>query len=211
MWAGRGVMALAAAMLLAAPGPGFAQQLGVVSSDVVVIDTERLLTETDYGKRLQRDLQQERDRLIAENERIASELEAEEQALTQKRAETPADEFRNMADAFDTKVTRLRNEAERNSQQLERRREMAPLQFMRVVRPVLGNLLGEAEAVVMLDMRSTLLHENIADVTDLAIMRINARIGEGPDALPDPARDPENATRLPDMPVSPETGGAGAE
>ena len=209
MRGGRGLMALVAAALLAAPSAGGAQQLGVVSSDVVVIDTERLLTETDYGKRLQRDIQQERDRLIAENERIASELEDEEQALTEKRSETPPDEFREMADAFDTKVTRLRNEAERNSQRLERRREMAPLQFMRVVRPVLGNLLAEAEAVVILDTRSTLLHENVADVTDLAIMRINARVGEGPNALPDPAREPENAPRLPDMPVPPEAGAGG--
>ena len=97
-----------------------------------------------------------------------------------------------MADAFDTKVTRLRNEAERNSQQLERRRERAPLQFMRVVQPVLAELLDEAEAVVMLDLRSVLLHDNVADVTDLAIMRINARIGEGPDTLPEPTRATRN-------------------
>lgn len=205
-----GLTALLAVLMLAAPGVPRAQQLGVVTSDIVLIDTERLLTNTDYGQRLQREIQAERDRLIAENERIASELEAEEQALTEKRAEIPSDEFRVLADAFDTKVTRLRNEAERNSQQLERRRDSAPLQFMREVQPVLEELLDEADAVVMLDLRSVMLHDNIADVTDLAIMRINARIGEGPDALPEPAREPENASDLPELPLQSDTG-AGAD
>ena len=178
-----------------------AQQLGVVTSDIVVIDTERLLTETDYGKRLQREIQAARDRLIARNERIASDLEAEEQALTEQRPKMPPDEFRAMADAFDTKVTRLRNEAESNSQQLERRRERAPLQFMRVAQPVLAELLDEAEAVAMFDLRSVLLHDKVADVTDLAIMRINARIGAGPDTVPESTGDTENPVDLPDLPL----------
>jgi hypothetical protein len=61
----------------------------------------------------------------------------------------------------------------------------------------------------MLDMRSTLLHDNVADVTDLAIMWINDRIGEGPDALPEPARETENVPRLPEMPVPTGTGAGG--
>jgi Skp family chaperone for outer membrane proteins len=199
---------LLAVLAMAAPERAAAQQLGVVTSDIVVIDTERLLTETEYGKRLQREIQDARDRLIARNDRIASELEAEEQALTRQRPNTPPDEFREMADAFDTKVTRLRNEAERNSQQLERRRDRAPLQFMRVVQPVLSDLLTEAEAVVMLDLRSVLLHDSIADVTDLAIMRINARIGEGPETLPDATEDRPESSDLPDLPVP---SGSGAD
>lgn len=196
-----GLAWLLAVLVSAGPGLPYAQQLGVVTSDVVVIDTERLLEDTDYGKRLQQEIQKERDRLIDRNERIASELEAEEQELTRKRAETPADEFRDMADAFDRKVTRLRNEAESNSQQLERRREQAPLQFMRVVQPVLVELLEEADAVVMLDRRSVLLHETTADVTDLAITQINAKVSEGPDALPEPVGDDLGGSDLPELPV----------
>lgn len=200
----RAIVALAgllAMLVVAAPHKAHAQQLGVVTSDIVLIDTERLLTETTYGKRLQREIQEARDRLVARNDRLASELEAEEKALTERRPDTPPDEFRKMADAFDTKVTRLRNEAERNSQQLERRRDRAPLQFMRVVQPILADLLDEAEAVVMLDLRSVLLHDNVADVTDLAIMRINARIGEGPETLPEATGDGGNAPELPDLPA----------
>ena len=162
-------------------GPARAQQLGVVQSDVLVIDIERLLAETAYGQRLQAGIEAERDALIARNERVATELEEEEQALTELRATTPPDEFRQMADAFDTKVTQLRRESERLSRDLERQRDLAPVQFMRVVQPVLGDILTEADAVALLDVRSVILRADVADVTDIAISRIDAAIGEGPE------------------------------
>lgn len=160
-----------------------AQQLGVVQSDVIVIDIERLLAETAYGKRLQAELEEARDQLIARNDRLASELEEEERALTELRATTAPEEFTKLADAFDAKVTELRRESERLSRELERRRDLAPIQFMRVVQPVLGEVLEEADAVVLLDVRSVLLRADVADVTDLAVTRIDERIGEGPSAF----------------------------
>jgi len=180
----RAWLLLAALLALAAGASGTsvrAQQLGVVQSDVLVIDIERLLEETAYGRTLQAGIEAERDALIARNERVASELEAEEQELTELRATTPPEEFREMADAFDTKVTQLRRESERLSRELERRRDLAPVQFMRVVQPVLGEILSEADAVALLDVRSVILRAEVADVTDIAISRIDARIGEGPD------------------------------
>ncbi|MDZ7709640.1 MAG: OmpH family outer membrane protein [Roseovarius sp.] len=177
------MLALAAG---AAQAPARAQQLGVVQSDILVIDIERLLAETAYGQRLQSGIEAERDALIARNERVATELEAEEQALTELRATTPPDEFREMADAFDTKVTQLRRESERLSRDLERQRDLAPVQFMRVVQPVLGELLREADAVALLDVRSVILRADVADVTDIAISRIDARIGAGPEAQSPP-------------------------
>jgi len=156
-----------------------------VQSDVLVIDIERLLSQTEYGQRLQAGIEAARDELIARNDRVATELEAEEQALTEKRATTPPEEFREMADAFDTKVTRLRRESDQLSRDLERRRDLAPVQFMRVVQPVLAELLEEADAVALLDLRSVILSADVADVTDLAISRIDARIGAGPETQPE--------------------------
>mgnify|MGYP005843374193 CR=1 FL=1 len=192
-----GLLALALGSPVAAP----AQQLGVVRSDVVIIDSERLLTETAYGQRLQREVQEEREELIAHNERVAAQLEAEEQSLTEMRGTVPSDEFRDMADAFDNKVTELRRESETKSRELERRRELAPLQFMRVVQPVLADLLNEADAVAMLDRRGVLLHADVADVTDLAINRIDAQIGTGPNTLPQPQEGAQDARPMPELPV----------
>ncbi|MBS4011876.1 MAG: OmpH family outer membrane protein [Roseovarius sp.] len=173
-------LGLCLGVTLGAAFPMNAQQIGVIQSDVLVIDPERMLLESEYGKRLQQEIQAERDRLIAYNETIAQELEAEEQRLTALRATTAPNAFRDMADAFDQRVEELRLESERRSRELERRRELIPIQFMRVVQPVLSDLLNEANAMVMIDARAVLLHSGAADVTDLAVLRINAEIGVGP-------------------------------
>ncbi len=190
------VILLSVLATLAAPG-GRAQQLGVVQSDVLVIDIDRLLGNTAYGRRLQAELEEARDRLIARNDRIAAELEAEELALTAQRATTPANEFRAMADAFDSKVTELRRESEALSRDLERRRDLAPIQFMRVVQPVLGEVLTEADAVVLLDVRSVILSADVVDITDLAIARVDERIGAGPETAPPPAAGEDDPVPAP--------------
>jgi hypothetical protein len=51
---------------------------------------------------------------------------------------------------------------------------------MRVVQPVLSELLTEANAMVMIDVRTVMLHTSASDVTELAVQRINAKIGAGP-------------------------------
>ncbi len=163
--------------------PVQAQQLGVVKSDVLVIDIERLLAETAYGQRLQ------------------AELEAEEKALTELRATTPPAEFRDKANAFDTKVTQLRRESEQLSRDFERQRDLAPVQFMRVVQPVLGDLLREAEAAVLVDVRSVILRADVVDVTDVAISRIDAGIGSGPEVRPSPTGGQAPDTPVPDAPA----------
>lgn len=190
------VFGLCLGVALGAAPPLGAQQMGVIQSDVLVIDPERMLLESDYGKRLQEEIQAERDRLIAYNENIAQELEAEEQRLTALRTTTPPDEFRELADSFDQRVEELRLESERLSRELERRRELIPIQFMRVVQPVLSDLLSEANAMVMIDARTVMLHTSAADATELAVLRINERIGAGP---LEPAKLP--GEQAPDQPA----------
>jgi hypothetical protein len=41
----------------------------------------------------------------------------------------------------------------------------------------------------------------VADVTDLAISRIDAQVGSGPDALPQPQEDAGDARPMPELPV----------
>lgn len=169
------------ALMMGLPRDAAAQQDMIVPhSNVLVLDTERLLNDTLFGQRIQAELQAERDEIIAHNRRVEAELEAEEGKLTALRPTMPVDAFRDLADAFDEKVQNLRLESEQKSRELERRREIAPIQFLRVVDPVMKDLLRETGAVVVLDTRSVLMRTDAADVTALAIKRINDLIGEGP-------------------------------
>lgn len=180
--------------------PVAAQSIGVVQSDVLVVNPDRLFAETKLGQRMTQDLQAERDALIALNRELEQQLEAEEQALTELRAETSPEAFRDMADAFDQKVQQIRQDSDRRARDLERSRAQAPVTFMRMVEPVLSEIMRDAEAAVILDSRATLLSVEAVDITALAISRVDATIG---DRLPGEAVRPAEP--------QPETTAPGAE
>lgn len=166
------------AIMVLASSPVVAQSIGVVQSDVLVVNPDQLFAETRLGQRMTDELQAERDALIALNRDLEQQLETEEQALTELRAETSPEEFRAMADAFDRKVQQIRQDSERRARDLERSRSQAPVAFMRVVEPVLIEIMRDAEAAVILDSRATLLSVEEVDITDLAISRVDATIGD---------------------------------
>lgn len=156
-----------------------AQSLGVVQSDLLVLDTDRLFSETQFGKMMTTEYQAAREKLSTQNRQIEAELEAEEKLLTEMRAEISPDEFKAMADAFDIKVQELRRTSDKQVRDLERNRDLAPVAFMRAVEPILVELMAETGGTVVLDKRSVLLRRDIVDITDMAITRIDQKIGNG--------------------------------
>lgn len=179
----RGLLCAAMALTLTVvvPDTPRAQEVGVVQSEILVLDPDRLFSGTVFGQRLNDEYLARRDALIARNRALEAELEAEEQALTQKRAETSAEDFRDLADAFDAKVQAIRQESDRTVRELEQDRERAPVIFMRKVEPVLVEIMQDAGGVVVMDIRSVLLRAEIVDITELAISRIDDQIGDGRD------------------------------
>lgn len=186
-----GVMAFLAMTLVQAV-PVQAQDVGVVQSDILVLDPDRLFTETRFGRKLNEEYLAKRDELIARNRTLEAELEAEEQSLTDLRAQKTPEEFKDLADAFDAKVQEIRRDSDRAVRDLELGRERAPVLFMRTVEPVLIDIMQEAGGAVVMDVRSVLLRADVIDITDLAIARVDQQIGEGPDVEDTPPVDNEN-------------------
>ena len=178
------------------------QDARAVQSDVLTLDPERLFTDTQVGQRLIEQYEDERDRLIASNRELESELRAEEQALTEARKDMTPAKFRAKADAFDDKVKSIRQENERKARDLERGREIAPLTLMRMAEPILVELMRDTGGTIILDTRQVLLRADAIDITDVAIERIDAAIGDGSErAAPEGAQIlPEGGTARPDEP-----------
>jgi Skp family chaperone for outer membrane proteins len=198
-------------VILSAPLQGAwaqVQAVGTIQSEILVLDPERLFSDTQVGQRLTKQYEAERDRLIAHNRELEAELRAEEQALTDARKTMTPKEFRVEADAFDAKVRAIRQENDRKARDLERGREIAPLTLMRMAEPVLVQLMHDTGGKVILDNRQVLLRADAIDITDLAIARVDAAIGdgsglrskEGTPLLPDGAAQDESD--LPDADVS---------
>ena len=194
-------LAVAALLLAGLSGtPVAAQEVGVVRSDILVLDPERLFEETRLGARMVAEHQAAREKMAARNRKLEAELEAEEKRLTELRAETSPEEFRELADAFDAKVQEIRRDSDRRVRDLERDRERLPLDFLRRVEPVLIEVMRETGSVVVLDARTVLFRAEKIDITGVAIARIDKEIGAGEDeGEADPAS--ESAPKAPPEPA----------
>ncbi len=195
-------LALCAVLL---PQPLCAQELtdlpvGQVRSPVLIIDTERVFTESQFGLRIAADVQRDSEALVAENRRIEAALTEEERSLTLRRPTMPVADFRAEADAFDERVQGIRQAQDAKQRALQDGIVTGRDQFLQAVTPILGRLMQESGAVVILDRRSVFLGVGTVDITDLAIARINAEIGDGT-ALPAPAPEP-----APDLAPLPQDG-----
>ena len=171
--------ALCVLTLLIVAMPLGAQQLGVPQTDVLTISSERLFADSAFGQRVFREIEAESALLSDENERIVAELSTEERELTEKRAELSAEEFRPLAEAFDEKVQSHRDGQRAKLDALARRGEEARGQFFEMAQPVLIELLREFGAFVVIERSNVVLSSDVSDITDAAIARINAAIGDG--------------------------------
>ena len=151
-------------------------------SVVLVVGSQRLFSETLFGQRLEDETQADSDELRRENRRIEAELAAEELKLDGLRRSVGTEEFRELADAFDAKVQRIRRERTEQARILERRVNTRRRAFEQTILPILGQIMTEAGAAVIMERDSVVLLKNTVDITDLAIHRINSVLGDGSDA-----------------------------
>ena len=180
---------LALLALLAGAAPTVAQDGS--SPSVLIIDPDRLFSETLYGQRARREIEARAAALSAENRRIEAELVAEERELTEQRATLSVEEFRALADAFDVKVDRIRAEQDAKTTEVQRLSEIAQQRFFGQIGGILSRLVQERGAAVLLDRRTVFLAIESVDITGEAIARIDAALGEG-DPLPAAERQPSD-------------------
>jgi Skp family chaperone for outer membrane proteins len=166
-------------MVAVAAGPVQAQQLGLPQGAILTISTDRTFAESQFGQRIAAEVEAQSAVLAAENRRIEAELIAEEKDLTERRPGMESAAFRALADAFDQKVQNTRVTQETKARALNQIAEKARVEFLQVARPILEDLMRESGAGVILERSSVFLSANATDITDLAIERIDAAIGDG--------------------------------
>ncbi|MEL6168455.1 MAG: OmpH family outer membrane protein [Pseudomonadota bacterium] len=160
-----------------------------VPPPVVTINQDRLFEETILGRRIVEEVERRAEQLATENRRIEADLIEEEQALTARRPTLSVEEFRRLADAFDAKVQRLREEQDAKSRAVQRFSDDTRQDFFAQVVPILGELLRERGALIVIDRRDVFLSADSIDITDAAIAAIDAATDaedprQGPVAAP---------------------------
>lgn len=186
----RRARAVIAAVLIAA-APAAAQEmaqgdlsLGQVQSAVLIVDTERLFAESQFGQRVAAELRTATEALAAENREIEAALTAEERSLTERRPAMAVEAFRAAADDFDTRVQGIRAAQDAKERALQESVNAGREDFLNAVAPVMGELMRASGAAVILDRRTVFLALGAIDITDEAIAAIDAAIGDGASGAP---------------------------
>ncbi|NSX55378.1 OmpH family outer membrane protein [Sulfitobacter sp. 1151] len=164
-------------MLWLAAGQAMAQQDQVLpSSDVLVINRQRLFEESAYGRAILFTLNQRAGEIRAENQRLIQDLEAEERDLALKRSTLPQDEFQTLAEAFDEKVQKIRRDRDTQERRFDLIVEQTRVDFTNKTAPILEKILLESGASIILYQTedSNFMALPKVDVTAIAIQRIDA-------------------------------------
>jgi Skp family chaperone for outer membrane proteins len=195
----RSLRLLASLMIAALAGAAGAQQnietpefevtAGELVAAILTVDIDRLFSQSQFGQRVAQSYAEEREALTMENSRIAAALREEELALATQRADMAPSVFRTEAEAFDEKAQSIRRAQDAKVRALEDTLVQGRDQFLEVTRPILGQLMVDRGAFAILDRRSVLLSLGSIDVTDDAIARIDAAIGDGADATQETGPD----------------------
>lgn len=173
---------LAVLFLLGAAGiePARAQQTAADTREVVLtIDPDRLFADSLYGERVVAEINADTEALQKEFRRLETALTAEEKEITEKRATMAPADFRILADAFDAKVQEIRRTQDAKGRELERRLERERAAYLNLALPILGELMKERGASVILDHRMVFAVASGVDITDEALHRIDATLGDG--------------------------------
>ncbi len=189
---GRHALSVALALSLCfGAGAPLAQSLSGAQSEILVIDPNKLFAETLFGKRISQQLEEEGQALAQDNRRIEQELRDEEKAITEQRPTMDAEEFQDVAEAFDQKVQAIRQERLEKARALEEKRANAEQRFLATAQGILVELMNERGGNVLLDIRSVILRDGAIDITSDAVDRIDAKLGsgEGIEAIPPDGTD----------------------
>ncbi len=154
-------------------------QLGVPLSGVVTIQSDVFFRDSAFGKRVAGELEAEGAVLTAENRQIEGALRAEEQELAVRRSQMEPEAFRRLADAFDQKVQATRRAQEQKLREINELGDVARREFLQAADPILLAIMREAGAGAILEKSTVFRSSEATDITQLAISRIDAVLGDG--------------------------------
>ncbi len=181
--------------------PGMAQQAVLQQSPVLTLNQEALYLSSEFGKRVQRELEQQSRELAQENRAIETTLTEEEQRLTIERRNMEPDAFRELADDFDSRVTEIRRAQDEKRDAIQRTADSERARFYEMAFPILLRLVEETGAVAILDNSAVIFSVRNIDITERAIAEVNLAIGDAPlDKAPEvsPTQRPDSPDETPD-------------
>ena len=147
-----------------------------VPSGVLVVNLTKIRSESQVAKSIQRQSAKIGQELQEGFETRRRALAAEEKALVALRATLDPDAFEARAARFERQVRALKKERRDQFIALRSALRSASETLDKTLRPILGELMAERGATLMIDNRDVVISAVALDVTQIAIKRLDAAL-----------------------------------
>lgn len=144
------------------------------SFPILAFDRARIIAQSQMGVALEAEIEVERAALLAENDQIYADLEAEEQEISDQRKMMSEEAFRTRAAEFDAKVTEVRAQQDEKAQAVQRLYDSALEEMETEMNTVLTRVARDLGAVVVFERQQVYLMSGSIDVTKVVIDRLDA-------------------------------------
>ena len=153
----------------------------LIKSSILVLSQDELFKKSAPGRALLEIFEDRRSKLRAEAAEIEQQFIAEEKSLTQKRALLNADDFQILAEEFDVKVEKMRNNRANKDRKLQQDFTAWRKKFVQIVLPIVREQMSRFDALVVLDTNNRgLIYDKKIDVTDVIIKRLDEEFANNP-------------------------------
>jgi len=159
---------------------GYAQSYPIYKqhSAIAVLDQDSLFSQSEWGKRVLKSVEDKVSKLSYENRIRESELELEESNLTKIRKTISKLEFDILAIEFDEKVKKIRIEQADKQRKINVFLNENRKLFFEKVTPILLDYINELGIEVLLNKDTVALASLGSDITKSAINRINEQLND---------------------------------
>ena len=145
-------------------------------SAIAVLDQDSLFSESEWGKRVLKNVEKKVSKLSDENRSIETALELEESELTKVRKTISKIEFDVLAIKFDEKVKKIRLEQADKQRKINIFLNENRKLFFEKVTPILLDYINELGIEVLLNKDTVALASLGSDITISAINKINEQL-----------------------------------
>ena len=146
------------------------------SSAIAVLDQDALFSESEWGKKKLKNVENQVSKLSDENRAIETALELEESELTKVRKKISKIEFDVKAIKFDEKVKKIRLEQADKQRKINVYLNENRKLFFEKVTPILLDYINELGIEVLLNKDTVALASLGSDITKSAINKINEQL-----------------------------------
>ena len=143
---------------------------------ILYLNQSRVYSESVFGKNLEELFLGESKQLIEQNRRLTKKLETEERRLTNERKSMSLVEFKFLAENFNTRVEKVREEQKEKSDTLKYKLEEERKYFFKAVYPLLLEFVSKTNATGILDSSVVIVGNSKLDVTNKVILIINDQL-----------------------------------